>query len=256
MNPRERLVAVSRGGSVDAAPWFVYSENAARETLSRFARKWNPDALIAANFSDGSELLAEFGAEGPAVIVEVWNPFGYAKETGENLSEAFHKSPREGEELLENFFAKSYAKASEALDAGCDGIFYRLFGATPFETTPMEYGGFFLEKDRALLESIVEARFNVLSIEGGEGVYLEFVHDLPCSALTWNEKESKLTPRKVREIHSGALACGWEGEHERLWEEFGCTGLVFFGRVENLDSYDFSKIKDAISQLRSPVHHD
>lgn len=256
MNSRERLVAASRGGSVDSAPWFVYCESAEKETLSRFARKWTPDALVAKNGSDARQLLAEFGADGPAVLVEVWNPFGYAKEAGEDLSEAFRNDPRGGGKLLERFFSLTCAKTYEALDAGCDGIFYRLFGATPFETTPMEYGGFFLEKDRELLESIIEARFNVLSVEGGEGVYLDFVHDLPCSALAWDEKASKITPQKVREIHFGALACGLEVDYARLWEEFGYTGIVFFGRVENLDSYDFSKIKEATSQLRSPVVHD
>jgi len=241
---------------VDAAPWFVYCENAKREALSRFARRWAPDALVVQDVGEARELLAEFGADGPAVLVEVRNPFGYAKEVDEDLSGAFRGDPKMGEGLLERFFSMSCTKTCEALDSGCDGIFYRLFGATPFETSPMEYSGFFLEKDRELLEGIVEARFNVLSVEGGEGVYLDFVHDLPCSVLAWDEKNSRIAPRSVREIHSGALACGLEADYASLWEEFGCTGIVFFGRVENLDTYDFSKIKEATSRLRSPVYHD
>ncbi|HMS55380.1 MAG TPA: hypothetical protein PKA27_08255 [Fimbriimonadaceae bacterium] len=59
-------------------------------------------------------------------------------------------------------------------------IVYVLRGAEPEYSTPMQYGGLFLEQDRALLAS-ASGHNVVLRIEGGDEVYADFLEDLPCA---------------------------------------------------------------------------
>ncbi len=61
-------------------------------------------------------------------------------------------------------------------------ILYVLRGAEPEFSTPMQYGGLFLEQDRALLQS-VGGRNVVLRVEGGDEVYMDFLEDLACTQV-------------------------------------------------------------------------
>ncbi|MCH8273502.1 MAG: hypothetical protein IH851_01775 [Armatimonadetes bacterium] len=256
MNSRERLTAASRGGPVDHPPWFAWSPSASLQAVRSFAQRWAPDAVVAANADDARALLAELGEDGPAVLAETSNPFALASEAGADLDAAFGRSPAEGEERLIPFVHTVGERIERAMEAGVDGVLYCLRGANPAESTPMSYSGFYLEHDRDLLEQAAAARFNVLFVEGGVGVYLDFVHDLPASALAWDEEASGVTPRDLRKLHSGALACGLSGDHAALWEESDGIGLIFAGRVPDLASFDFSPVKDASMKLGSAVAHE
>lgn len=74
------------------------------------------------------------------------------------------------------------AEILEELRMAPGDIVYVLRGAEPEYSTPMQYGGLFLEQDRALLQS-VQGRNVTLRIEGGDEVYMDFLEDLPSSTV-------------------------------------------------------------------------
>lgn len=84
-----------------------------------------------------------------------------------------------------------------------DGVVYGVAGACEPWTTPMEYGGHFLELDRALLAGV--DAFTVAYVFGGEGTYLDFVADLPASVLAWDAEATLVPVEMMRPMRTGPL---------------------------------------------------
>lgn len=254
MNSRERLTAIARGGPVDRAAWFTWVPNASYSELLHLAREYAPDGLVTSSMESAKLLLEELGLDGPAVLFEVMNPFGLALQDEINLNSSIQADPSEAY-VLHSKYATEVADSMEwALSAGCDGVFYRLVGAAPEWSTPMQYGGHHLESDRELLGTVRDARFNTLYVEGGEGVYLDFVSDLPASAFAWDEMASGVDYKEVRKLRDGALACGLMQDRSSIWADMNYTGVVFFAKCSFDDEFDaFSR---ECHNLRSPAPHE
>lgn len=186
-------MAVSRGADVDRRPTLVWSVSPGHEA----------DGVIV-GFRQVSEAIATHPDQ--AVLAEVMSPFGRALRRGLTLNALLRDEPDAGERALETLIEEARDEAARAIDAGADGIFYRLDGAYPATATPMEYGGHYLEVDRAILGEFGDARFNVLSVEGSEEVYYDFVSDLPAHAFTWDAAHSGVDVAAMRAIRAGALA--------------------------------------------------
>ncbi|MBA3726258.1 MAG: hypothetical protein H0W86_07335 [Armatimonadetes bacterium] len=254
MDSRERLVAAARGGAGDRAPWFAWSPATSARTATDFAKKWKPDAVVVESAIDCGQVLAE--APDVAVLVEVGNPFGEAMQAGVDLNEEFSRGPIDGSSAFGAYSQGVASSLQAALRGGADGVLYRLFGADPGLSSPMQFGGFYLEKERELLQSIADARLNVLYVEGGEEMFLDVLADLPAQAFSWDEGRSHISPHEVRKVRKGALACGLESDHRKLWDDFGGTGLIFCGQVSDLSEYDFSVVSEAAQDLPSPAAHE
>lgn len=210
MTSRERLVAASRGGPVDRLPWFCWG---APDPIS-FAKSFAPDAVIVDHPEQATAALSEFDDNGPAVLVSVLNPLGLALQEGANPNEQTESDPQAASQVVEAYAQRVQARIEAALDVGADGVFYRIIGACPSYSTPMQYGGFHLETDRALLDAIREAPFNVALAEGKD-VYLEFLTDLPAHALAWEPQATTMSGAEVQRMREGAVAYGlWSG-----WEQ-------------------------------------
>jgi hypothetical protein len=194
MTSRERLVAAARGGEVDRPP-----------VLSLGIDREGADAVVVTPNEVENTLERE---PGTAVLAEVLSPFGRALEFRIPLSSMLRERPEEGQQELERLFQVARADIETAILSGADGIFYRLVGAHPENSTPMEYGGFYLERDRELLESVVDARCNVLYIQGGEDAYLDFVSDLPAHIFAAPGNALEV----IRAVRHGAVAAPWGGE--------------------------------------------
>jgi hypothetical protein len=221
--------------------------NCSEKSAIDFAQRWSPDAVVVSSPLEVSGVSQ--AVPDTVVLVEVGNPFGAAMQDGVDLNAEFEKGPDLGGAAFEAYVSGTRSALAAALESGADGVLYRLFGAEPSLSTPMQFGGFYLEQERELLSAITDARFNVLYIEGGEGLYLDVVSDLPCHALGWDESRSGITASEVRAMHRGALMCGLTAEDpQRLFSSLGQSGLILGGKVEDLSAFDFS---DVVSASRS-----
>lgn len=241
MTHRERLVAAARGGPVDRPPWFVWGT----ADPEAFLANHTPDALVARSAEEAKRLVSLAGEEGPAVLVETTNPLGLALSEGENPN-CLLDDPNAAERELDRWVERCRSTLIEALESGADGVFYRLRGAEPPHSTPMEFGGLHLERERDLLNEISDARFNVLLADGGEETYLDFLTDLPAHAFAWNEETIPFSPKQVREMRPGALACGLYGHLNTVWSDLGGVGIVFAGPER--EGFDYSQIEAQLTE--------
>lgn len=73
-----------------------------------------------------------------------------------------------------------------ALAEGAEGVLYVVEGACPAHTTPMQYGGNYLESDRRVLEALPVP---VIVLARGREAYIDILAGLPCAALAWSAVE-------------------------------------------------------------------
>jgi uroporphyrinogen-III decarboxylase len=184
MTSRQRLLTVVQGGTPDQTP--IIGVDALLIPLDRVLTtlKSNPDQLT---------------------LATVDSPFALARKQNLDIFTELQSDPIKGNETLDKLCMAVQIQMNDALAAGADGICYVIDGAYPTSATPMQYGGFFLERDRELLESITQATFNLLLIAGSQEPYIDFVSDLPAHAFAW-ETTSGWTPDQVKVLRSGILA--------------------------------------------------
>lgn len=190
MTSRERLLCVAEGKSPDRQPaigWPVATSDS--------------DVVVIADASK----VAEVAGDSRAVLVEVCNPFGLALRAGVDLNVAQKSDPESGSAKLSEFVNATRQSIQAALDAGADGIFYKLFGANEKFCTPMQFGGYYLETERELLQGATGAALNVLFIVGDADTFIDFVSDLPAHVFAWDAASTGFSVSAVRELRHGAL---------------------------------------------------
>jgi len=191
MTCRERLIATAKGEQTDVKPvinWPYWEEGS---NLRHYNHETLPDHIEESN--------------GDLALVEITNPFGLALQKGINLNQILKDDPKAGNRLLGELIDEAKSDIDMAFEVGADGIFYRVYGARAMHCTPMQYGGYYLERDRELLEEVKNALFNVIFVVGEEDVYLDFVSDLPSHAFGWDSKGSHIPVSEVRKMRPGAL---------------------------------------------------
>ncbi|MDI9636778.1 hypothetical protein QPK87_39105 [Kamptonema cortianum] len=185
MTGRERLVASSRGGQLDRQPLLWLGEGSCE---------------MADGVAVGKEGIAPALLAGEQAVL-CWVDGVWLESKGKFSSDDLEGQARALDSATET--AKSHCQ--QALADGADGICYRLAGAEPAHSSPMEYGGLVLERDREVLESVAESRLNVVYVENEGEAYLDFLTDLPCHFLAWNG-EAPSTLDEVRALRGGAVA--------------------------------------------------
>ena len=142
----------------------------------------------------------------PLWLVPINSPLTLSIQKGLALPASLDGNPKEGNELLDQMVSDVARDVERAATSGADGIFYVLDGAYPAHSTPMQYGGYFLERDRELLELANDFRFNIVFVEGTDEVYLDTVSDLPAHAFGWRMKETGFTPEMMKPNRPGPYA--------------------------------------------------
>ncbi len=188
MTSRERLTAAARGGETDRKPVILWGH-------------WS-------NRADACVLpLAQMQVEeSTPVLVEVASPFTRSLRAGQDLNSKLYEDPEAGNTDLDELCNETTTEIATALDRGAFGIAYVLDGASPAKSTPMQYGGYYLERDREILSQFESAPFNLLLVEGREEVYLDSVSDLAADAIAWHREGSEFTLEMMRALRPGALA--------------------------------------------------
>lgn len=188
MTGRERLVAVARGGAVDPKPSFPTDGAVVPLTQVSAALESQPERLCLAWVDSLS--ARDLAAGQPILAAAKDDPAGAAHQVDQRMDEA-------------------RADISAAFDSGADGFAYRMAGVSPDHASPMQYGGQFLESDRALLQEHSDARFVMLVVTDSQDPFLDFISDLPAHALAWPMSKSGIAPQVMRGVWQGALA----GDH-------------------------------------------
>lgn len=186
MTSRERVIATLRGGEVDRKPTFGWPTSSSTDVtaLDAEALSADPDRIV---------------------LGMVRNPFGRALQKGLDLNALHRESPEEGDAALQQLVAETRSEMERALAAGADGILYLVHGAHPAHCSPMQFGGFYLEVDRELLQGVAEATVNVAFIVGDAETYLDFVSDLPASFLVWDDASTGFSVAQMRALRTGPL---------------------------------------------------
>ncbi len=198
MTAKERLAAAARGDATDQKPLILWPK-ALPQLQSSEADGWVVDS--AQDLAAARSLSSEY-----AVLSSVLSPFGWALQQKSPLISLLDSDPKAGDLELQRLKQLTLEEARARMDEGADGLCYMLAGASPEHTTPMQYGGFFLDLDREILEEFKEAEFNLVWVKGNKEPYLEFVSDLPCQALSWDMKATGIQPGSIRPYRTGAIA--------------------------------------------------
>lgn len=190
MTSLERVRAAAAGQPLDRKPVLIYGD----PELS--------DMVVCA-VDDVVPARAEHPNQ--AVLVEVASPFARAAAAGQDIYALLHADPVAGATQLAEYAEQVRDEAALALKAGADGIWYHMEGADASQSTPMQYGGHFLELDRELLAGFGKEAINVVAVIGAEP-YLDFVCDLPADFFAWQADISNVDVATVRAIRPGGLA--------------------------------------------------
>lgn len=223
MTSRERLVATARGGEVDRKPVINWPIWEPESDVRHYNHETMPDHI-----EEAGETVS---------LVEVTNPFGLALQREIDINSLLKSDPKAGNRVLGELCDETQRDIDQAFEVGADGIIYRLYGARSRHCTPMQYGGYYLERDRELLEGVKDALFNMIFVVGDEDVYLDFVSDLPAHAFGWDAESSQIPIKEVRDMRSGALVCDDPAADIRLEPGTDFLSRTLEASVRTEDSY-------------------
>ena len=140
-------------------------------------------------------------------MIRINGPFRRAEKALIPIVELFEKDVASGDETLAKLVSETRKEILETNDT----ILYVLSGPEPAKTTPMQYGGHFLERDRELLEFANERGEVWLYIDAGPGAYLDFVSDLPAEVFAWDAVKTGFPLAEMRKLRTGKLCTNEEG---------------------------------------------
>lgn len=139
--------------------------------------------------------------------------FRRAEAAGLDLVRLLESDPEAGNAEL----AKLVDATRRAIDDARGSMVYRLAGPEPAKATPMQYGGFFLEKDRELLDHALATRDGAevwLEVTAGPDAYFDFIADLPADVFAWDARATGLGLAEMRSLRSGRLCTNEPGSDE------------------------------------------
>jgi hypothetical protein len=117
-----------------------------------------------------------------------------------------HEHPEAGAELVAGY-VDATAKDIAITEDDSQAIWYVLGGCEPAYSTPMQYGGLFLEWDRELLTRANETQKVFLHAAAGKDAYLDFIADLPATCFVWDDVATGVSLSEMRSMRGGLLAC-------------------------------------------------
>ena len=126
------------------------------------------------------------------VLTGVLSPLSRAISKGLDILNLLDESPAEGDRVIGSLVSETREELSRL-----DGKFnYVVAGAEPAWTTPMQYGGHFLELDRELIGT----HQPVITLIGGPDTYVDIVSDLAETFLIWNPATNDVDPEEVAKM--------------------------------------------------------
>lgn len=166
----------------------------------------------------GKRLTAELGSRNGEICIvhdspgddkSLWlklvhGPLSRLMKSNRSIFDILDEHPTAGEEELNREADLTRNEIARAKSDGFDGFCYVVNGAYPAISSPMQYGGHFLEVDRMLLDEAEGQGYRAVFVQGSDEPYVDFVSDLPCEILGWDIR-SGIEPAQVKEMRSGLL---------------------------------------------------
>lgn len=163
------------------------------------------------NFGDQLFTLRQIRAGiGPDVpmIDTVFGVYHYAEKLSEGRLRDHLKSDPHAVHVGLRALCQSLAHYAQAcVDAGCDGIYYALSGASA-EGAGEEYLRHFLPYDREVLGALRSAEFNVLHLHGYKDLSFDIARELPASAVCWSDRAAGPSLAQARQLDSRCCLIG------------------------------------------------
>ncbi|HEY8448652.1 MAG TPA: uroporphyrinogen decarboxylase family protein [Thermomicrobiales bacterium] len=173
-------------------------------------------------------LRDELGFDTP-IIVTVFSPLCealYFAESRERFFEHAAQSPSVIHEALSIIATNLRDHIRDVIDAGADGVFFALQGATRAVMTEEQYREFGRPYDLIALQGAVNGWLNVLHIHGEKDLHFELVLDYPVQVLNWSDRLAGPSLREARTLTSKCLMGGWHefgaianGPEDKILEE-------------------------------------
>lgn len=182
-------------------------------------------AMMGESVSPKPELRLPFEECGLRVLI-LSNPYGLALREGFDLTANLRADPEHGAKVLDAYAQSVRSQLQAGVANGAELIVYQLFGAEPTACTPMEYGGYYLEKDRELLTECRAFAATLLFVCSAEGAYFDFLSDLPAHAFGWDANASGVPVSAVRAIRPGPLVSNDPEADVLLVSNRGVAGMI------------------------------
>ncbi|MEI7577183.1 MAG: hypothetical protein WCK51_09835 [Armatimonadota bacterium] len=119
----------------------------------------------------------------------ILSPLSRAISQGIDVVGLLEENPAEGDRVL----AELVSQCSHEMRQVSGPLNYIVAGAEPDVTSPMQYGGHFLELDRELIGTSSPA----ITLIGGPETYIDVVSDIAKSYLIWNPETNPVDPHEV-----------------------------------------------------------
>jgi hypothetical protein len=145
--------------------------------------------------------------------------FARSERLKRDLLELLKREPDAGARELDRLHEEVQADLAQAEAP----VVYRLAGPEPAKATPMQYGGFFLERDRELLAQAKQRGTIWLWVDAGPDAYLDFVSDLPANVFAWDAQATGFSLAQMRELRKGTLCTNDPGA-DLPWESLSALG--------------------------------
>lgn len=173
-------------------------------------------------------LRDELGFDTP-IIVTVFSPLCEALYFAADRERFFahaQESPTVVHGALSVIAENLRAHIADVIEAGADGVFLALQGASRALMTEEQYREFGRPYDLIALQGAANGWLNVLHIHGEKDLMFDLVLDYPVQVLNWSDRLAGPSLREARGLTNKCLMGGWHefgalshGPEEKILEE-------------------------------------
>ncbi len=149
-------------------------------------------------------------------LIEVTSPFGRGLQRRLDLNAALRQDPQAGSALLDQLTEEAAKEIDSALRSASDGVLYVVYGAEPAHCSPMQYGGYYLDRDLELIHLAAGGSVSAVLVMAGECVYLDFLSEAPAVIFAWDSARSGIGSAQVRQMRAGVQASADPASEVRL----------------------------------------
>jgi uroporphyrinogen decarboxylase len=156
-------------------------------------------------------LRDELGFDTP-IVMTVFSPLAqlmYFAKDRETFLNHLHEAPIVIHEGLVTMAENLREHLRDVVDAGADGIFFSIQGASASVMPLDDYREFGRPYDLMALQGASDGWLNILHVHGDRDLYFDRVLDYPVQVLSWSDRLAGPSLREARMLTNKCLMGGW-----------------------------------------------